>query len=89
MSLTPEQQAHVMRWFQAKMGKRKCPVCRKSSWKVETDAALQRVEGGAVDETRSMSVVVVGCLHCAHFLLFSSSILYQDIPEDHNEGEEG
>ena len=88
MSLTPEQQAHAMRWFLAKMGNRKCPVCRKSSWKVETDAALQRVADQAIDPTRSVSVVVVGCLHCGHFLLFSGSILYQDIPEGDDEAEE-
>jgi hypothetical protein len=83
MSLTKAQIRHAMRWFKAKAKDCKCPVCGEDSWGVETSGALPETYGRQGWTLKGMiEVVVITCLNCKHFLLFSGGILDVPIPED-------
>jgi hypothetical protein len=81
--VTPEQQQQAMRWFEAKAADKLCPVCRSCSWKAEVTAALWGTAGRQqlAPPQSSIEVVVIGCLECGHYLLFSGSILDCQLPE--------
>lgn len=82
--LTKEQMRAALNWFKSKNGDRGCPVCGTSSWKVEREAWL----GGV--GTRDTRTVLIICLECGHFLLFSTAIVFcePDAPTEPAEEDE-